>query len=724
MRLQVALVAVIAVIAIIFELNEGNYLMISLTSIALALLIKVLLDQNKELDNTKNRLKAELDLRQQEQIEREEQRRLEEERLAREEQERLAREAEERRLEEERLAREEQRRLEEERLAREEQKRLEEERLAREEQKRLAKEAEERRLEEERLAREAEEKRLEEERLAKEAEEKRLEQERLAKEAEQKRLEEERLAKEAEEKRLEEERLAREAEERRLEGERLAREEEERLAREAEERRLEEERLAKEEEERLAREAEGEERQFDMVIDINSILKFNSIPWCFSVRKDSEILDIIKNDEKRKSRCFVVIGPFNSGKTFLMHLLYGIKLPELGVASRTKSFSALYIEGTYPTFVVDTAGIFSPCSYSDDFEQEISDMEATEHLLGEVSCKIADYVILVVQDLAWPIQKYISRVRKSLGQHKCLIMIHNWRDAQSKKDMDFLIDEQLIKVFHSEEQDEDEGTYFYTRSTRELSEIRHLCLIDNRCPYGFEENKKKIDLLKIWISHLKAVAQETNFVKKFTTEALGVEIDFSEQEKPKLIQVQNLTPKIQSILRSFDVNKVILQFGEKANNDIDSHKPLVEILYKEDKGTLSINKEKFYNDSQFKIREYFILNDKFFICDVQIPDCSYGFIIDSTSELKEKTVDELCDSIGSYVPSMFVLEVREGGKELKLIVKRVRDNCKICDTYPTDSENYGNVEQLFDLKKKWETKLYFWRCFLWKWFSQNYCQFM
>ena len=531
MRLQVALVAVIAVIAIIFELNEGNYLMISLTSIALALLIKVLLDQNKELDNTKNRLKAELDLRQQEQIEKEEQRR-----------------------------------------------------------------------------------------------------------------------------------LAREAEK----GVEII---------------------------------EGEERQFDMVIDINSILKFNSIPWCFSVREDSEILDIIKNDEKRKSRCFVVIGPFNSGKTFLMHLLYGIKLPELGVASRTKSFSALYIDGTYPTFVVDTAGIFSPCSYSDDFEQEISDMEATEHLLGEVSCKIADYVILVVQDLAWPIQKYISRVRKSLGQHKCLIMIHNWRDAQSKKDVDFLIDEQLIKVFHSEEQDEDEGTYFYTRSTRELSEVRHLCLIDNRCPYGFEENKKKIDLLKIWISHLKAVAQETNFVKKFTTEALGVEIDFSEQEKPKLIKVQNHTPKIQSILRSFDVNKVILQFGEKANNDIDSHKPLVEILYKEDKGTLSINKEKFYNDSQFKIREYFILNDKFFICDVQIPDCSYGFIIDSTSELKEKTVDELCDSIGSYVPSMFVLEVREGGKELKLIVKRVRDNCKICDTYPTDSENYGNVEQLFDLKK-------------------------
>ena len=383
-----------------------------------------------------------------------------------------------------------------------------------------------------------------------------------------------------------------------------------------------------------------------------------------------------------------------------MHLLYGIKLPELGVASRTKSFSALYIEGIYPTFVVDTAGIFSPCSYSDDFEQEISDMEATEHLLGEVSCKIANYVILVVQDLAWPIQKYISRVRKYLGPHKRLIMIHNWRDARSKKDVDFLIKEQLTKVFHSEEQEhKNEGTYFYTRSTRELSEVRHLCLLDNRCPYGSAENKKKIDLLKIWISHLNAVAQETNFVKQFTKEALGVEIDFSEQEKPKLIKVQNHTPKIQSILRSFDVNKVSLQCGEKANNDIDSHKPLVEILYKEDGGTLSINKEKFYNDSQFKIREYFILNDNFFICDVQIPDCSYGFIINSTSELKEKTVEDLCDSIGSYVPSMFVLEVRDGGKELKLIVKRVRDNCKICDTYPTDSENYGSVFQMFDLKK-------------------------
>ena len=105
------------------------------------------------------------------------------------------------------------------------------------------------------------------------------------------------------------------------------------------------------------------ERQFDMVIDIKSILKFNLNSWIFSVRKASKIMDIIKNDTLVKSRCFIVIGPFNSGKTFLMHLLYGIKLPELGVASRTKSFSALYINDTYPTLVVDTAGIFSPCYY-------------------------------------------------------------------------------------------------------------------------------------------------------------------------------------------------------------------------------------------------------------------------------------------------------------------------------------------------------------------------
>ena len=345
--------------------------------------------------------------------------------------------------------------------------------------------------------------------------------------------------------------------------------------------------------------------------------------------------------------------------------------------------------------------VFSPCSYSEDFGQEIDDMEATEHLLGEVSCKIANYVILVVQDLPWSIQKYISRVRKYLGPYKRLIMIHNWRDAQSKQDMDFLINEQLKKVFHSEEQvDDNGGSFFYTRSTKELCEVRHICLLDNRCPYGFAENKKKIDLLRVWISVLNAVEQETNFVKQFTTEALGVEIDFSEQENPKLIVVKRdyLSPKIQSILRSFDVNKVSLRYGENANNYIDSHKPLVEIFY-EDYGNLSINKEKFYNDSQFKIREYFILDDKLLICDVQIPDCSYGFIINSKSELKKKNVDYLCDSIGSHVPSMFVLEVRDSGIELKLIVKRVRDNYKICDTYPTDSENYGTVVQMFHLTK-------------------------
>ena len=439
-----------------------------------------------------------------------------------------------------------------------------------------------------------------------------------------------------------------------------------------------------------------EEKQFDMVIDINSILKFNQISWVFSVRKDSPIVDIIKNDTQLKSRCFIVIGPFNSGKTFLMHLLYGIKLPELGVASRTKSFSALYIDDTYPILVVDTAGIFSPCSYSNDFEQEISDMEATEHLLGEVSCKIADYVILVVQDLAWPIQKYISRVRKSLGPNSTLIMIHNWRDAKTEKEMDFLIKEQLIKVFNSEEQAQaDKGTYYFTKKTRELSEIRHLCLLDNRSEFGEKENLKKTDLLRTWINHLSAVQHQTNFVKAFTSETLGIEIDFSKEENLKFKAIEGTTPKIQSILRSFDVNKISLKCGENSNN-IDSHKPLVEILYN-DSGPLSINKEKFYNDSQFKIREYFVKNDNFLIRDVQIPDCSYGFIINSSSELKHLTVEELCEDIGSYVPSMFVLEVRDRGRELKLTVKRVRENCKICDTFPTDSENYGSVFQIFDL---------------------------
>ena len=331
-----------------------------------------------------------------------------------------------------------------------------------------------------------------------------------------------------------------------------------------------------------------------------------------------------------------------------------------------------------------------------DFELEISDMEATEHLLGEVSCKIANYVILVIQDLAWPIQKYISRVRKSLGPNSTLIMIHNWRDAKTKKEMDFLIKEQLIKVFNSEEQAQaNKGTYFSTKKTKELSEIRHLCLLDNRCSYGFKENQKKIDLLRIWINHLSVVEHQTNFVKAFTTETLGIEIDFADEENPTFKEIKGTTPKIQSILRSFNVNKISLKCGDN-NNNIDSHKPLVEILY-DDQGPLSINKEKFYNDSQFKIREYFVKNDNFLIRDVQIPDCCYGFIINSSSELKEFTVEQLCDSIGAKVPSMFVLEVRDRGREIKLTVKRVRDNCKICDTYPTDSENYGSVFQIFDL---------------------------
>jgi hypothetical protein len=181
------------------------------------------------------------------------------------------READSKRLEEEREA--EAKRLEEEREA--DSKRLEEEREATD-----LREAEAKRLEKEREAtdlREAEAKRLEEEREAtdlREAEAKRLEEEREAtdlREAEAKRLEEEREAKrleeervaterEAEAKRLEEERAAteREAEAKRLEEERAATE------REAEAKRLEEERAATEREaeaKRLEEEREATERE-------------------------------------------------------------------------------------------------------------------------------------------------------------------------------------------------------------------------------------------------------------------------------------------------------------------------------------------------------------------------------------------------------------------------------------------------------------------------------
>eukprot|EP01133_Synstelium_polycarpum_P007719 gene7719-9041_t len=135
------------------------------------------------------------------------------------------------------------------------------------------------------------------------------------------------------------------------------------------------------------------------------------------------------------------------GKTFLVNLLTGYELLS-GKKEETKGLSFKQTKVGDNMIFLDTAGTETPLDYYGTHgnngreEDMLAQKKSSEMLTQEVSFALADIVIIVVSELTWPDQQYITVLKNNLANyndskgnkktHQRLIVVHNFSSARDE----------------------------------------------------------------------------------------------------------------------------------------------------------------------------------------------------------------------------------------------------------------------------------------------------
>eukprot|EP00732_Lithocolla_globosa_P002611 Lithocolla_globosa_v1_NODE_1766_length_2353_cov_87.258921.p1 type:complete len:712 gc:universal NODE_1766_length_2353_cov_87.258921:2190-55(-) len=259
----------------------------------------------------------------------------------------------------------------------------------------------------------------------------------------------------------------------------------------------------------------------------NYDLRFNF----FDVTKDSFDVERVPESQIPKSgtvqggHVIAFLGMYDVGKTYTLNKLTGCNLPS-GKDETTMGISVKTIEDKSKKLTfLDTAGMHSPLQISaseqDDNEKTIQvknklvAKKSTERFLEDIVFELADYVVVVINDLTWPEQEYLEALRVRLSNSKraqVLYVIHNLKTIERKDILHKVWDEQLKTNYHTNKTEDDGVTYYTsmvsyknkggTSLSQDVQTIRHLCLAKEGSEAGIAINDKMIRLLKSQIHHV------------------------------------------------------------------------------------------------------------------------------------------------------------------------------------------------------------------------------
>ena len=184
---------------------------------------------------------------------------------------------------------------------------------------------------------------------------------------------------------------------------------------------------------------------YDIILAFDSLANFLEHRQLSLLQKAESHLKLA---ELQKYRIVAVVGLFDKGKTWLMNKLFGVSLPS-GKLHTTKGFSFLWIEERN-MLVLDSAGVQSPVSFHKGAVDTILDAQTTEPLMFEMISRIAHHMIFVVNDLTLPEQRcleMLERKYKQRGQHKELIVVHNFRDTTEVEEAVTLFERQVRRRY-------------------------------------------------------------------------------------------------------------------------------------------------------------------------------------------------------------------------------------------------------------------------------------
>mmetsp|Transcript_149002 Transcript_149002/g.285461 ORF Transcript_149002/g.285461 Transcript_149002/m.285461 type:complete len:535 (+) Transcript_149002:116-1720(+) len=163
---------------------------------------------------------------------------------------------------------------------------------------------------------------------------------------------------------------------------------------------------------------------YDVVVRLESVLDMNDADaGCAILGCSSDVFE-----QPLSVRTVAVLGLYNTGKSFLQSRLFGFNFPQ-GPLQRTAGLSFKYVESSN-LLIVDSAGNLEPVSTESwSLEDAVRDRKDVEMMVKELGIKMADVLIVTVNDITWPEQEFVQSLMQRCVQRprKCLIVLHNMK---------------------------------------------------------------------------------------------------------------------------------------------------------------------------------------------------------------------------------------------------------------------------------------------------------
>jgi len=252
-------------------------------------------------------------------------------------------------------------------------------------------------------------------------------------------------------------------------------------------------------------------QEYDVVFDISSISQLPETGWQVMLSSDKYGLFQPSVEggpptvNTMRGSIVSVVGLYNKGKTLVINNLSDALLPS-GAKVTTRGLSFVCPLSFAGSMVfLDTAGTHSPVQVHS--EDALLDRRATELLIQDLVFDLADYFLVVVQDLTWPDQEFIqglvSKLNDSQKHFKQVIVIHNFRDTEEIQDaMDqwklqvvnsYPLGEQILRPVTLVDKRTVNAIFYASRA------VRHVFIAKEGSNAGDEYNAATFQLLKSWL---------------------------------------------------------------------------------------------------------------------------------------------------------------------------------------------------------------------------------
>ena len=297
---------------------------------------------------------------------------------------------------------------------------------------------------------------------------------------------------------------------------------------------------------------------YHISIGINSFLSLYNEGWKINYPKGRKIYEILKT----KPMIIVgFLGNKNKGKSFLISKLVDLDVPKdysintegINVSFGEKDNQCLAILNSFSqeSPLLRTKRILKnnhknnefdnimdnnskneiiedkELNENNSFEENLRDKIMTEKFIENFIIDTSHIVILVVGDITFSEQQFLTRIKRALNNDKYLIVIHNLRNYKSKSNVENYIENTLKKLYCVQIGENVfqnfKGDYHTKYYVEKDSKIIHLILINDNCSIADYYNKPSIDFLK------KKLETETNRTKFSVIERIK-EFFFTVQE--------------------------------------------------------------------------------------------------------------------------------------------------------------------------------------------------